>query len=598
MKASGYARTSTLKNEQELSLENQTEFFNGYVAKRGDELVAVYSDKGRSGTKMKNRTGLEKMLKAAKRGEFQKLYVKDISRLFRNTLDFITVSRQLTDYGVQLHLVNMGEGKDIDTFTLNLMAMLAENESQKMSERIKFSKRMSQEKGIVPSFVFGYDRVDKFTLVPNPEESEWVKEVFRLYTEELWGMARIAKLLYEKRVKTKKLINGAPNYNWSQNAVGVLLKNQLYIGKVINGRQSKKNIYTDERINNPEEQWYIVEKPEFRIISDETFYKAQELIKKNAAAYPQNVPGSDKAVRRSDKHLFSNIIKCSSCGYSYRRTQRANASGTGTRAWWTCSKRAAYGTARCSAEYIRIDEDWMKAIIENLLRRLITEKDAFYKQVEDECNRAIREYIRSTDGLDVGDVEAGLRDLKQQRERLKQMAVRGIIPLEEAERDMVPINDEIERLMFTLNRADETEAIINEAKKNLRVFHEAFEKFAFDDTLDNTSLKKIIREIQVIDKDTFRVQFNTGDCFDSLNFTLSISYQTEIDTNSYYGAQGFGGTSGGHQQTALSPGQGGFGIQQGRAAHKRRNGNAGKVQKGSIVKQPPIYPAAVLYTRL
>ena len=70
-------------------------------------------------------------MSAARRGEFQRLYVKDISRLFRNTLDFITVSRELANLGVQLHLVNMGEGKDIDMFTLNLMAMIAENESQK-----------------------------------------------------------------------------------------------------------------------------------------------------------------------------------------------------------------------------------------------------------------------------------------------------------------------------------------------------------------------------------------------------------------------------------------------------------------------------------
>ena len=81
---------------------------------------------------MKNRKDLQRLLSAARRGEFQRLYVKDISRLFRNTLDFITVSRELANLGVQLHLVNMGEGKDIDMFTLNLMAMIAENESQKI----------------------------------------------------------------------------------------------------------------------------------------------------------------------------------------------------------------------------------------------------------------------------------------------------------------------------------------------------------------------------------------------------------------------------------------------------------------------------------
>ena len=94
MKAVAYVRVSTNKEEQELSLENQTEFFKKYVETRGDTLVSIYSDKGKSATKMKNRKELQKMLIAAKRSDFQKLYVKDISRLFRNTLDFIIKFKQ------------------------------------------------------------------------------------------------------------------------------------------------------------------------------------------------------------------------------------------------------------------------------------------------------------------------------------------------------------------------------------------------------------------------------------------------------------------------------------------------------------------------
>jgi len=531
MKAVGYVRVSTNKEEQEQSLENQTEFFSTYIEKRGDELVAIYSDKGKSATKMKNRKELQKMIKAAQRGDFQRLYVKDISRLFRNTLDFITVSRQLSDYGVQLHLVNMGEGKDIDTFTLNLMAMLAENESQKMSERIKFSKKMSQEKGIVPNFVFGYDRIDKFTLVPNPVESKWVKEVFRLYTEEQWGMARIAKHLFENRVKTKKLQNGEPNYNWSQNTVGNLLRNEVYTGKVINGKQRKKSIYTDERIERPEVEWLISDRPEFRLISNETFNKAQSLIKSNADKYLTTSFGvSDKAVRRSEKHLFSNIIKCGACGFSYRRTRRKMTDGT-EKVWWICSKRAAYGTARCTDEYVRIEEEWLKIVIERLLHELIYEKEKFFKQVEDSCNKAVQEYIRGTIGFDIVDVESELSDLKAQRERLKSMAVRGIITIEEAERDIIPINSEIERLTFTLNQADKTKELVAEVKRGIKDFFEAFEAFSFSDTLDNIKLKQLISEIRVINKETLNIYFNVGDSIDAVRFPLSMSYQTDVDTN-------------------------------------------------------------------
>ena len=531
MKAVAYVRVSTNKEEQELSLENQTEFFKKYVETRGDTLVSIYSDKGKSATKMKNRKELQKLLKAAGRGEFQKLYVKDISRLFRNTLDFITVSRQLAEHNVYLHLVNMGEGKDIDTFTLNLMAMLAENESQKMSERIKFGKKMNQEKGIVPNFVFGYDRIDKFTLVPNPEESKWVQEVFRLYTEELWGMARIAKFLYEKRVKTKKLQNGEPNYNWSQNTVGNLLRNQIYIGKVINGRQSKKNIYTDDRIQNPEEKWHVTERPEFIIITEETFYRAQELIKTNTDKYLTTTFGtSDKAVRRSDKHLFSNIIKCGACGFSYRRTRRKNADGS-YNAWWTCSKRAAYGTARCTDEYVRIGEEWLKQVLCELLQSLLSDKENFFKKIEASCDAVIREYIKITAHFDVNDVATELNDLKEQRERLKKMAVKGILSLEEAERDIIPINSEIERLTFALNQTDSTRELTNEVKANLQKFLKAFESIDFNDDLNNETLKKFIKEIRVINPQEIQVYFNVGENIDNISIPLSLTHKIDIDTN-------------------------------------------------------------------
>ncbi len=529
MKAVAYVRVSTNKEEQELSLENQTEFFKKYIETRGDTLVSIYSDKGKSATKMKNRKELQKLLKAAGRGDFQKLYVKDISRLFRNTLDFITVSRQLAEHNVFLHLVNMGEGKDIDTFTLNLMAMLAENESQKMSERIRFSKKISQEKGIVPNFVYGYDRQDKFTLVPNPEESAWVREIFRLYTEEQWGMARIAKLLYEKRVKTKKLQNGEPNYNWSQNTVGHLLRNQIYIGKVINGKQSKKNIYTDERIENPEDEWHVTERPDFRIVSDEIFNMAQRLIKTNADKYLTTAFGGvDKAVRRSDKHLFSNIIKCNSCGFSYRRTRRKNEDGT-YRAWWTCSKRAAYGTARCTDEYVRIDEELLKRILDKLFRSLVSDKDAFFKMVEANCSAVVQEYIKNTAGFDIDDLEAELQELKDQRERLKTMTIKGILPMEEAERDIIPLNSEIERLTFALNQTDSTRELTNEVKSNIKHFFKAFDSFTFNDELDNTKLKMLIREIRVINPRELQVYFNLGDGVDTVNFPLSMSFSTDID---------------------------------------------------------------------
>ena len=154
------------------------------------------------------------MLAAAKAHAFDILYVKDVSRLFRNIQDFVNVTTELQKLGVAVFYVDLGQ--HVDPLVLHIFALTAQNESEKMSTRIKFAKQMSKEKGIVPNFVFGYDRIDKWTLVPNPEEAATVRLIFNKYTEEGWGQARIAKFLHENGYKTKKDEGGCmvEQYSW------------------------------------------------------------------------------------------------------------------------------------------------------------------------------------------------------------------------------------------------------------------------------------------------------------------------------------------------------------------------------------------------
>jgi len=111
------------------------------------------------------------------------------------------------------------------------------------------------------------------------------------------------------------------------------------------------------------------------------------------------------------------------------------------------------------------------------------------------------------------------------------MAVKGILSMDEAERDIIPLNSEIERLTFALNQTDSTRELTNEVKSNIKQFFKAFDGFAFNDELDNTKLKMLIREIRVINPQELQVYFNLGDGIDTVNFPLSITHQTDIDTD-------------------------------------------------------------------
>lgn len=268
MNIAAYCRVSTDKADQLNSLEAQKEFFSEYTKRTGDTLVRLYADEGISGTKIKNRKEFLRMMSDAEHGLFDMVVVKDISRFARNTVDLLQNVRKLKSLGIETqfltaNMTSMGNSE----FVLTIFGALAQEESANTSKRVKFGKKMNAEKGRVPNIVYGYDKTigDYFNLAINKEESKVVQQIYKWYTEEGYGAAKIANMLNEKGYKTKR------NCKWSQNATCRILTNEIYTGKIINGKQEVSDFLTGQRRDKDETEWMVVERPELRIIEDETF---------------------------------------------------------------------------------------------------------------------------------------------------------------------------------------------------------------------------------------------------------------------------------------------------------------------------------------
>jgi DNA invertase Pin-like site-specific DNA recombinase len=121
-------------------------------------LEKTYSDEGLSGTKKKNRKAFLRMLEDAEEKKFDYLLVKDISRLARNIIDSIETIRFLKRHIQKVIFINQPNLTD-DEFVLGIMGLIAQQESENMSKRVKFGKRINMEKGKVPNVVYGYDKV-------------------------------------------------------------------------------------------------------------------------------------------------------------------------------------------------------------------------------------------------------------------------------------------------------------------------------------------------------------------------------------------------------------------------------------------------------
>ena len=84
---------------------------------------------------------------------------------------------------------------------LTMLAMVAQQESENTSKRIKFSKSLNAEKGKVPNLVYGYDKIigDYFNLNINPFEANVVRRIYQMYINEEYGASKIAKILNEEK---------------------------------------------------------------------------------------------------------------------------------------------------------------------------------------------------------------------------------------------------------------------------------------------------------------------------------------------------------------------------------------------------------------
>lgn len=485
MNIAAYCRVSTEKEDQLNSLEAQKQFFMEYTQRTGDRLVKLYADEGISGTKIKNRKEFLRMMRDAEQGYFDMVVVKDISRFARNTVDLLQNIRKLKSLGIETqfltaNMTSMGNSE----FVLTIFGALAQEESANTSKRVKFGKKLNAEKGRVPNIVYGYDKEigDYFNLGINAEESRIVKQIFKWYTEEGYGAGKISNMLNEKGYKTKR------NCKWSQHAICRILTNEIYTGKIINGKQEVSDFLTGQRRDKDEMEWFVVERPELRLIEDETFEIAQEILRNRHDAFHANHE------RQSNKHLFSTLIKCKECGWSFRRIVNTYKN---TYIRWSCSTRNGKGINNCQNK-VKIDEEELILVLQEYFSNILRNKKKVIDHVVREFQRV---YKAKDENVDYEkELNAELLKLQKTRQKYMDMYTDDLISRDELNEKIGGMRQEMERLenelkmvAYHLTKGEQLETILNKTFKEI-------EDITDVRLMTNQQLKQIIEKIEV-DKD-------------------------------------------------------------------------------------------------
>ena len=485
MKIAAYCRVSTDKADQLNSLEAQKEFFSEYTQRTGDVLVKLYADEGISGTKIKNRKEFLRMMADAEKGMFDMVVVKDISRFARNTVDLLQNVRKLKALGIETqfltaNMTSMGNSE----FVLTIFGALAQEESANTSKRVKFGKKLNAEKGRVPNIVYGYDKTigDYFNLEINKEESKVVKQIYKWYTEEGYGAAKISNMLNEKGYRTKR------NCKWSQNAICRILTNEIYTGKIINGKQEISDFLTGQRREKDETEWLVVERPELRIIEDEVFEKAQEILRGRNAAFNLNHE------RQSNKYLFSTLIKCKECGWSFRRTVRTYKN---TYVRWVCSGRNGKGADSCPNK-TAVDEEELIQVLQEYFNRVLQQKNKVIDYVVKEFQRVYK--AKDENAEYEKELNLQIARLQRMRQKYMDMYTDDLISREElndklggTRQELARLENELKMVSSNLTKGDQMEKILNDTFKQIEDITDVHE-------MTNVQLKRLIKKIEV-DKD-------------------------------------------------------------------------------------------------
>ncbi len=354
-RVAAYCRVSTDNDDQANSFESQQRYFKQYIEHHPDwELYEIFADEGISGTNTKKRKQFNRMITCAKNGDFDLIITKEISRFARNTLDSIYYTRDLKKHGVAVIFMNDGiNTMDGDAeLRLAIMSSIAQEESRKTSERVKWGQKRQMEQGVVfGRSMLGYD-VKNGKMTINEEGAKIVRLIFHKFVDEGKGTHVIARELREEGINPMRV------KEWQNTVILRVIRNEKYCGDLVQKKTYTPDFLSHEKkYNRGQEEFVIIRDHHEPIISRELFEKANRILDAKSLS-------PEGKAKHSNRYPFSGKIKCGRCGASYVARYKKRKDGSQYKAW-RCFEAAKHGSPHidkagnqvgCSGESIRNED--------------------------------------------------------------------------------------------------------------------------------------------------------------------------------------------------------------------------------------------------
>lgn len=329
-KVAAYARVSTAEEEQVYSYDGQKQYYETLIRNNPKwEFVDIYADKGISGT-TQNRPEFQRMLGDAYGGKIDLILVKSISRFARNAVDTQEIIHKLSSRDIEVYFEEQkisSTDRGLEMF-LNMMAMVAENESKSISQNTQWALNRLAERGIRHlgnNRVYGYDEING-ELVPN-QDAKFVKMIFEAYADGA-TYPEILKRLNKAGAKCLRSDKGLTTA-----ALKGILRNELYTGNMVIQKGPHRNFLTKKPDYARSYNSYYVEGHHKGIVSKRLWEAAQVRLD---AKEEDRKKGINKTCR---SHFLTGRVICGNCGSQYRRVGDCTGKKGVYRMVWKCFER-------------------------------------------------------------------------------------------------------------------------------------------------------------------------------------------------------------------------------------------------------------------
>ena len=492
-----------------------------YLQEQGEQIesVTVYSDDGYAGGSFQ-RPRYQDMIRDIECGKINCIIFKDNSRLGRN---YPELGRLMEDYfpqkGVRVISVlnNLDSVKDPRGYCSAIVSfsnIVNDDYIRQLSIKIKCTLAMKRERGeFTGNYApFGYqkDPDDHHKLVVDEEQAEIVRKIFD-WCEGGMSANSIAKRLNAMQVMTPgdfKIRDGCKSFithdqksskirTWAVNTVATILKNEVYIGNMVQGKHKSASYRSKKMVLTDESEWTVVEGTHEPIISDEQFAIVHERYARKTRVAPE----------KTQTYILSGLIVCGQCGHTMNR---AVSQGY---ARYRCLTRT-YAPDKCQCPSVKEDylEELILQTVQSQIQRLVD-----VKAVID----AARQF-KSTNGVK-NEYMLALNKAKREQERLQDAQFHlyddlqsGLLRREEYIRFRERYENEIAVQEAKIEQMNQSLLQLKEARQQDDAFVSFFQKYGNIERLDRDTVNQLIQRVVFHDKQNIEVYFRFADEYEKL----------------------------------------------------------------------------------